>query len=102
MRHRPDGEIGGHARRQDAAPVALPKARAASRVTPATASSTVRPNRMQAMLAISRSGAKGEVPGLRSVGTAIGTPGPPQSRHRRDLPLAQEIEGARQQHGGGA
>ena len=72
--HGPDGEVGVHARRQHSAPAARPSARAASRVIPASDSSTVRPNRMQAMLAISRSEAKGEVPGLRSVATAIGTP----------------------------
>ena len=42
-------------------------------VMPATASSGVRPNNVQAMLMASVSDSRGEVPGLQSLATAIGT-----------------------------
>ncbi|STS81262.1 Uncharacterised protein [Klebsiella pneumoniae] len=50
-----------------------PSARAAWRVTPAHASSGVRPNLTQAMFIARCRLAKGLVPGLKSVATAIGT-----------------------------
>ena len=53
---------------------ASPSARAACRVTPASASSGVRRNSVHAMFSISSSDVAGEVPGLQSVATAIGTP----------------------------
>jgi len=52
----------------------LPSARAASRVTPAMVSSTVRPKSVAAMLSVRRSEVIGDVPGLLSVAIAIGTP----------------------------
>ena len=52
----------------------LPSARAASRVTPAMVSSTVRPKSVADMLSVRRSDVIGEVPGLLSVAIAIGTP----------------------------
>ena len=54
--------------------VSNPSARAPWRVAPANASSGVRRNSVQAMLSIRRSDSAGEVPGLRSVEMAIGTP----------------------------
>ena len=52
---------------------ASPSARAALIVIPAIASSGVRPNRVHAMFIASVGDSKGEVPGLQSVATAIGT-----------------------------
>ena len=56
---------------------------------------------MQAIFSISSGESVGEVPGLWSVAIAIGTPA---SRRRRPAAagLAQEVEGARQQHRDGA
>ena len=51
-----------------------PRARAALRVTPASASSGVRRNSVQPMFRMSSSEEIGEVPGLQSVASAIGTP----------------------------
>ena len=51
-----------------------PSALAALRVMPASASSGVRPNRVAAMFIIRAGESAGEVPGFRSVATAIGTP----------------------------
>ena len=51
-----------------------PRARAAWVVMPASASGTVSRNSVQAMLAMSRRLSAGEVPGLWSVETAMGTP----------------------------
>ena len=51
----------------------LPSARAASRVTPAIAYSTVNRNSVAAMFMVKSSDVKGDVPGLLSVATAIGT-----------------------------
>ena len=53
---------------------ARPSARAAWTVAPASASSGVNRNSVHAMLSISSSDVVGEVPGLQSVATAIGTP----------------------------
>ena len=75
-----------------------PSARAASRVTPARHSSTVRRNSVAAMFMVSSSEVSGEVPGLQSVASAIGTPCRRNSVDRRRLRLAQEVEGAGQQH----
>ena len=50
-----------------------PSARAAWRVAPASASSGVRPNSVQAMFSISSSEPTGALPGLLSLATAIGT-----------------------------
>src|SRR5688572_13588168 len=50
-----------------------PSARAALRVTPRSASSVVSPNCVQARFMLSCSDASGELPGLRSLATAIGT-----------------------------
>ena len=75
-----------------------PSARAASRVTPAIASSTVSRNNVAAMFMISSSEVTGEVPGLLSVAIAIGTPLAAQCGDRRQLRLAQHIERAGQQH----
>ena len=52
---------------------ASPSARAALMVMPASASSGVRPNRVQAMFIASVGDSIGEVPGLQSVAMAIGT-----------------------------
>ena len=76
-----------------------PSARAAWRVTPASASGTVRRNSVQAMLSISSRLSAGEVPGLWSVDTAIGTPAARKRVDRRQLRVAQGVEGAGQQHG---
>jgi len=54
--------------------VSRPRARAALRVTPRSASGTVSPKKVQAMWAHRRKDRMGEVPGLRSVATAIATP----------------------------
>jgi hypothetical protein len=51
-----------------------PKACAAWRVTPARASGTVKRNKVQAILIINSKLKEGEVPGLWSVDTAMGTP----------------------------
>ena len=51
-----------------------PNACAAWRVTPASASGTVMRNKVQAMLTMSSRLNAGEVPGLWSVDTAMGTP----------------------------
>ena len=51
-----------------------PKAAAAWRVTPARASSDVKRNSVQVMFSISNKDVHGELPGLQSVDTAIGTP----------------------------
>ncbi len=53
---------------------ASPSARAASRVTPAEHSSTVSRNSVAPMFIASSSEVIGEVPGLQSVASAIGTP----------------------------
>ena len=52
---------------------ASPKAFAAWRVTPASASSGVKRNNVQAMFKISSSEVQGELPGLQSVDKAIAT-----------------------------
>jgi len=52
---------------------ARPSARAALIVIPEIASSGVRPNRVQAMFIASVGESMGDVPGLQSVATAIGT-----------------------------
>ena len=52
----------------------IPSARAAFRVAPASASSGVSRNSVHAMFSISSSDVHGDVPGLQSVETAIGTP----------------------------
>ena len=74
-----------------------PSALAALRVTPASASSGVRRNSVQAMLIVSRIEVRGEVPGLavgrdrhRHVGLA-------EQIDRRSLGLAQSVERAGQQ-----
>jgi len=51
-----------------------PSARAASRVTAAMHSSTVRRNRVAPMFMVSNSEVSGEEPGLQSVEIAMGTP----------------------------
>ena len=51
-----------------------PKARAALRVTPASASSAVRPNSRVPMLIVSRSEVAGAEPGLQSVASAMSAP----------------------------
>jgi hypothetical protein len=54
--------------------VSMPSAVAAFRVTPASASAGVKPNKVHAMFSISSSDVHGDVPGLQSVAIAIGTP----------------------------
>jgi len=51
-----------------------PSARAACNVAPASAYSGVKRNSVHAMFSIVRIEVQGEVPGLQSVATAIGTP----------------------------
>ena len=57
---------------------------------------------MQASVIASRSDCSGEVPGLQSVATAIGTPCCAERVERRQLCFAQAVECARQQHRHGA
>ena len=76
-----------------------PRAFAASRVTPASASSGVMRNRVQPMLSVSSRRREGEEPGLQSVARAIGTFMRTQKIHRRQLRFPQRIESARQQNG---
>ena len=78
---------------------ARPSARAALRVTPASASRGVSRNSVHAMFIISGSDVAGDVPGLQSVAIAIGTPCARSAVERRQPRLAQRIERARQQHG---
>ena len=77
---------------------ARPSARAALMVMPASASSGVRPNRVQAMFIASVGVSSGEVPGLQSVAMAIGTPGVAQQIDRRLLRFLERVEGAGEQH----
>jgi len=74
-----------------------PRAHAACRVAPASASSGVRPNKVQAMLSTRRSEVQGEVPGFASVDTAMGTPRRAASRPAGGR-LAQRVIGAGQEH----
>jgi hypothetical protein len=53
---------------------------------------------VQAMFSISSSDSPGDEPGLWSLASAIGTPASRSACHRRQLGLAQEVEGAGQQH----
>ena len=71
---------------------------AAERVTPASASSGVRRKSVAAMFSISSSDVAGELPGLQSLAIAMGTPGLAHRLDGRQLLLAQEIEGAGQDH----
>ena len=95
----PDREVGALAGLQRAGlrrPGRAP--RAAWRVTPSRHSSTVMPNSVAAMFMVSSSEVSGEVPGLQSVATAIATPCRAEQLDRRLLRLADEIEGAGQNH----
>ena len=78
---------------------ARPRARAAFLVTPASASSGVRRNNVHAKFSISTSEITGDVPGLQSVATAIGTPCARSVRDRRHPRFAQDVKGAGQHHG---
>ena len=94
----PDRQVGALARRRWCRNHSSPSAVAALRVTPASASSGVRRNRVQAMFMASSSEVK-----RRGAGVAVGRHG---HRHtvlaegldRRQLRLAQRVEGAGQQH----
>ena len=80
-----------------------PSARAALRVTPASASSAVSPNRRVAMLMASSSEVPGAEPGLQSVATAMRRPRSPQSLRSGGLRGRREaVEGNGQQHSDGA
>ena len=81
---------------------ARPSARAALIVIPASASSGVRPNKVQAMFIASVGESSGEVPGLQSVATAIGTLCLRSSVDGRLPLLLQRIESAGEKHGDGA
>ena len=99
----PDREVAALAGLQRAGLVRAGPARARPRAcTPARHSSTVSRNRVAAMFMVSSSEVSGEVPGLQSVASAIGTPCLRNSVDRRLLRLADEVEGAGQQHGDGA
>ena len=54
------------------------------------------------MFIASRIEASGEEPGLQSVATAIGTRAARRRRDRRELGLAEGVEGAGEEDGGGA
>ena len=69
----PQREVGALARVERSPIGESPSARAACRVTPASASSGVSRNSVQAKFSISTSEPTGEVPGLQSVAIAIGT-----------------------------
>ena len=77
----------------------MPRAWRPLRVTPASASSGVRPKSVQAMLSISRSEASGDVPGFRSLATAIGTPAARSSSTGGLRRFAEKVGCPRQQHG---
>lgn len=70
----PEAEVGALAGLERAAEAASPSARAASRVTAAKPSSADRPNCARASASARLSEVHGEVPGFKSVATAIGTP----------------------------
>lgn len=92
----PDGEVSDKARRQLAVAGLAPQRLAAWRVTPAHASSGVRPNLTQAMFIARCRLAKGLVPGLKSVATAIGTV-LAQQLDRRFTGFIKEVERAGEQ-----
>ena len=69
----PEHEVGAQARSQGAAILQAQGLRR-MRVTPASASSGVSLNKVQAILSMSSSEVHGELPGLQSVDTAMGTP----------------------------
>ena len=75
-----------------------PSARAALMVIPASASSGVRPNSVQAMFIAKVGDSKGEVPGLQSVAIAIGHLVLAQQVDGRLAIFLQRIEGAGQEH----
>ena len=99
-RHRdiPERDVGPLARARACRGRRSPSARAACRVTPASASAGVRRNSVHAMLSISGSDVDGEVPGLQSVAMAIGTPRARIAAIGGKLRLAQGVERAGQQH----
>ncbi len=66
--------------------------------SPSRHSSTVIRNSVAAMFIASSSDVSGEVPGLQSVATAIGTPYCAERLDRRRVRLADEVEGAGKHH----
>ena len=76
-----------------------PRARAALRVTPASASSEVRPNNRVPMLMVSSSEVAGAEPGLQSVASAMWVPADAEGLDGRLALIRQTIERDRQQHG---
>ncbi len=74
-RHLPEDQVRPLARDQRCLPSSCrPRARAAAWVTPFSASAGVSRNSVQAMFNISSRDVNGDVPGLQSVATAMGTP----------------------------
>ena len=81
---------------------ARPSAAAADRVTPASASSGVRRNSVARHVQHQQQRRGGRAAGIAVAGDRDRHPGPAHCLDRRQLRLAQEIEGAGQQHRHGA